>query len=416
MMTVNNMAKYSMMTDKIGGLNPILGNQNVSAPKTPAAQTDFGAGLQAGRNNAYSTTAAVRSSGKDLLGAVQDSKTALSQLQGKSSDTDVASVTVDKTKAAQTSLSDMGSDPLKLDVKQTALSQTNAGEAMGAKESAVAAGEYSFAIEAGGKTHNFTISVDEKDTNASIQEKMAQAINKSDVGVTASVTSDDKKGTTSLSLTSDSTGTDAAFTVKDVEGDLTSAMGVKDATQKAQNAVYSVNGGEEKTSQSNDITIATGVTATLKESGTTSISSERDTKSAMEGITELVDSINAALKSANEGDGRGSSRLANDIRTMNNSYADSLARVGISVSSNGELSIDEKKLEQAAKDGSLDRFFSDQRYGFNARAERIASNAANTEYYADKQLGFSFDSFSFNQNQLKFFNMHNAGLLFNMLI
>jgi len=283
---------------------------------------------------------------------------------------------------------------------------------MGATERSVEAGEYSFSIEAGGQTHNFTIAVNENDTNESIQERMAAAINERDIGITASVTSveatDDQEATTSLSLVSDNTGTDAAFTVS---GDLTSAMGVTDATQEAQNAVFSVNGGEERTSQSNDVSLAAGITATLTGSGTTSVSVERDARSATEAVTGLVDALNSALRSANASDGRGSARFVNDIQSMNRNYAASLARVGISVSRNGELSIDEEQLERAAQDGSLDRLFADQQFGFGARMERIATNAANSELYANAQVNFNFD-----QGQLFFSLLNNTGSLFNLLI
>ena len=418
-MTVNNMAKYAMMTNSIGGVNganSVLGSQNVSAAKAPASAPSFGDKLQAGRNSSYETTAAVRTSGNDLKSAVQNQKTAAAQLQSTTSNDKTATVSFDNAKGAQKSLSSMASDPVNLEVKQTALSQTNEGNAMAAKDKAVDAGSYSFAVETGGKTHNFSITVDENDTNASIQEKMAAAINERDIGITASVNADEKLGTSSLAIAADATGTDAAFEISDVSGDLTSAMGVNEATQEAQNAIYSVNGGGDIESQSNNVSIAEGVTATLNQAGTTEISSERDNKSAMQGVSDLVNSINSALKAANEGDGRGSERLARDIQSMNKSYSDSLARVGINVSANGELTIDEKKLEQAAKDGSLDRFFSDSSVGFNARAERIANNAVNSEYYADKQVSFSVDSFSINQDQLKFFNISNAGLLFNFLL
>ena len=422
MMTVNNMAKHAMLNGMYGGTNPLLGgansmfgSQKTSAATPFATQSPFGPGLQAGTKPGFTTSTAVRESGKDLLGAIDDRKTASSQYQGTSSNDKTASVTVDNSKATSASISSMQSNPAKLDVKQTALAQSNEGDAMSASGNAVKAGEYSFSIEAGGKTHEFTIDVKEGDSNADIQEKMAAAINEKDIGVSASVSStkatDDKEATTSLSITADKTGTDSEFTVKDVSGNLASSMGVADATQKAQNAVYSVNGGAERTSQSNDVSIADGVTATLKSSGTTSVSVERDAKSAVEGVKGLVDSLNSALKSASVEDGRGSSRFVSDIQAMNKNYSASLSRVGISVSSTGELSIDEKKLEKAAQDGSLDRLFADQRFGFGARMDRIANNAVNSELYANAQVNFSFD-----RGQLMFFNMHNSGLLFNLLI
>ena len=408
MMTVNNMARNAMMTGAAGGINPLFGNQKASAQKPAATGMPFGSDLQAGMNPAFATGTAARDAGKGMQNAVQDRQTAYSQYQGTSSNAKTAAI--DDSKATQATKSSMATDPVNLEVKQTALAQTNQGEGMSASERAVETGEYSFSIEAGGKTHNFTISVDENDDNASIQEKMAAAINKEDIGVTASVTTDDQKGTTSLSLASDETGTDAAFTVKDESGNLAAAMGVTDSTQQAQNAVYSVN-GDERTSQSNEVNLADGVTATLKGVGTTTISAERDTKSATGAAKQLVDAINSALKNAGAGNGQGAARLAGDIKAMNRNFSGALAGIGITVSRNGELSIDEAKLEKAAQDGRLEKVLGNTQSGFGARAERIANNAVNSEFYADIQANFTFD-----RGQLLFRKLQNVGMLFNMLV
>ena len=415
MMTVNNMARNAMMMNKINGTNPLLGTQNASMPTKPASQASFGSDLQVSPKSSFTTGTAVRGAAGDLQSAVQNRQTAFAQQTGTTTNDKAATVTVDNAKLTSAATSSLQTNPVKLDVSQTAAAQTNAGGAMTADTTGVQAGEYNFAIEAGGNTYNFTINVDANDTNASIQEKMATAINEQNIGVNASVTAtaatEGNAATTSLSLTSAATGTDAAFTVTDGEGGLAAAMGVADATQNAQNAVYSINGGETITSQSNDVSLAAGVNATLTGTGTTSISLERDSQSAMDGIRGLVDSINSALKSANASDGKGSAKFVSDIQTMNQSYSASLAKMGISVSKDGELSIvDEELLQKATMDGSADRLFADSRFGFGARLDKIASNAAKTELYADVQANFSFD-----KGQIMYQQMQNAGALFNML-
>ena len=415
MMTVNNMARNAMMTGAINGTNPLLGAQAQKTPAMPTPQPSFGENLQVSPKSSFTTGTEVRSAGGDLQSAVQNRQTAFAQQQAVTSNAKTATATVDNAKLAQGTASSLQSNPINLNVKQTATAQTNAGSAMGADAKDVKAGEYSFAIEAGGETHNFTIKVDENDTNASIQEKMAAAINERDIGVNASVTAteaaDGKEATTSLSLTSAATGTDSAFTVKEDPGGIASAMGIAGATQNAQNAIYSVNGCEDITSQSNDVSLTAGVTATLTGSGSASISLERDSKSAVDGIRGLVDSINSALKSAGENEGRGSTRFVSDIQTMNKSYSASLEKMGIAVAKDGSLSIvDEDKLAKATADGSADRLFADKRFGFGARLDKIADNAAKTDLYADIQANFKFD-----RGQLMFQKMQNVGILFNML-
>jgi len=410
-MTVNSMARQTMMFNTISGTNPMFANQGVSAPTTSASKSASSTNLQTGSNHAFATSASVRGAGYDLLDATKGKQAEFSQFQAASSNTNTATVTVDNSSFTSGAASALASNNVRLDVSQTALSQTNAGEAMSAADRGVDAGEYTFSIETGGQTHTFSLTVGDNDTNESIQERMAAAINEANIGITASVTADAENGTTSLSLASDNTGTDAAFTVTDDSGNLASAMGVDAATQEAQNAIYSVNGGAAIESQSNTVAIAQGVTATLNGSGTTTVSAERETQGAVAAATDLVNALNSTLRSANAGDGRGSTRLANDIQTLTRNYSSQLASVGINVSRNGELTIDEARLQKAAQDGSLDRLFNNERTGFSARAERIGSNAVNSERYADMQLSFFLE-----QGQLKLFNLGRQGMFFDFLI
>jgi len=415
MMTVNNMARHAMETGTIGAMNPLFGAQRAPSTSMPTSIPSFGADLQVRPNMNFSTSADVRSAAGGLQSAVQDRQTAFAQQQAVTSNANVATAAVNNSQQAQGTASSTQSGPINLDVKQTAAAQTNAGSALGADARAVDAGEYAFTVEAGGETHSFTVTVDENDTNASIQQKMADAINERGIGVNASVTAtaatDGSEATTSLSLSSANTGTDAAFKVEDSVGGLASEMGVTTATQDAQNAVYSVNGGAEVTSQSNNVSLAAGVSATLTGSGSASISLARDTKSAVEGVRGLVNSINSAIDSVNASDGRGTARFAGDLRAMNQSYSASLSRMGIEVSKDGKMSIvSEELLGRAAEDGSLDRLFADQKHGLGARLDRIAGNAANTEQYADIQANFRVD-----QGQLVFQKLQTVGMLFNML-
>jgi flagellar hook-associated protein 2 len=328
-----------------------------------------------------------------------------SMLEGLSSNNNVATANVDNARVIQS----MPPQNMTLDVRQTARGQVNTGSAMNASEQSVDAGNFSFSIEAGGRSHNFTIEVGENDDNETIQNRMAEAINSRNIGVTATVEEDE--GASTLSLASSTTGTDSAFTVTDTSGNLAETMGIDTVSREAQNAVFSVNNRLEQESQTNDVSLAAGVTATLQGTGRTNISFERDTEAAVNAARSLVDSINNALGSTNSRDGRGSARFVNDIQGMNATFSASLERVGINVAGNGRLSIDTERLERAAGDGSLERLLSNQNSGFMARVERIGNNAAHTNQYrnAPEPVNIGNSSMNFNFN-----NMNNMWSMFNL--
>jgi flagellar hook-associated protein 2 len=227
--------------------------------------------------------------------------------------------------------------------------------------------------------------------------------------VSAAVSTTIENGVTrsTLTLSAEQTGESSAFSVRDLSGNLAATMGINSVTTEAQNAVFSVN-GDARTSESNEISLAAGVTATLQGEGESSISFGRSTAQSVTAARELVNAINAAIRGTNPNDGRGSERFLNDLIGMNINFESSLQRIGINVGQNGQLSINEGRLTAAAEDGSLGRFF--EGGGFTARAERVAFNATGTTHYANRppavNLGGTnnFD-FSNSQNQWAMLNM-----------
>jgi flagellar capping protein FliD len=295
---------------------------------------------------------------------------------GRSSDEDVAGVRVDNSR----SIASMPPADTRIDVIQTAQAQVNEGDALTSSFAGVGSGMFNFEIQVNGRTHNFNISVSDTDDNNDIQNRMANAINARSIGVRAAVSTgtEDGAGTTTLTLTGSQTGTGGVFSVTDVTGNLASAMGVTAATQDARNAEFTLNGGEVRTSQTNEVNIAAGVNITLAGEGRADISFGRSTGQAVSAAQDLVSAINSAIRGTNPNDGRGSARFLNDLIGMNITFSASLSRVGIDVQNNGQLSVDSARLQAAAEDGSLQSFF--EGGGFAARAGRIASNTQARHY------------------------------------
>ncbi|MCL1842483.1 MAG: hypothetical protein FWF79_01590 [Defluviitaleaceae bacterium] len=359
-----------------------------------------------GDRNTAQTNANIRGAGSAMasaLGVLTGS--GATTLEGRTSDADVATVQVDQSRL----LAAVPPQDMSVVVQQTAQEQINRGDALTANMRTITTGEHNFEIESGGNTFSFSINVFEGDDNASIQRRMAAAINESNVGVTASIQGSTEDGATVsvLTLTGNQTGESHAFTVRDTDdGNLVAAMGVDTASQEVRNAVFTVNGGEARTSQSNEVNIAAGVNITLTGEGRADITFGRETSQMVSAARDLVSAVNSAIRGTNPEDGRGSARFLNDLIGMNITFRPSLERAGINVRNDGQLEINESRLLAAAEDGSLERLF--EGGGFGARAGRIANNAAGTGQYANPlpPVNASNNNFDFSNssNQWELFN------------
>lgn len=382
-MTIRSMALNQLRS---GGFN---GFPNVNQPRV------FQPNQPSTNQNAPQTNASIRNAGSAIAGALDGITGRNATLEGRTSDSDVATVRVDSSRT----IASMPPRDTTIDVQQAAVAQTNRGDMLTSSFRNVNEGAFSFSIEVGGRTHDFNINVQDANNNHDVQNLMAQAINSRNIGVTASVSTgvDDGAAVSTLSLTADRTGTNNAFTVTDTTGNLTAAMGVNTVTNAAQNAQFTLNGGELITSQSNEVNIAAGVNITIAGEGQSNITFGRTNAQSISAAQDLVSAINSAIRSTNPSDGRGSSRFLNDLIGMNITFTDSLSRIGINVQNNGQLSINQERLQAAAEDGSLTRFF-ENGSGFAARAERIANNAQSTRHYTNAAPQVNLGNSNFNNN------------------
>jgi hypothetical protein len=234
------------------------------------------------------------------------------------------------------------------------------------------------------------VDVNEDDTASTIQQRMAEAVNASDIGVTATVTQDEN-GMSTLTLESDETGAANAFTVEDTEGTLAAQTGIAQADQAAQDAVFSVNNGVMQTSATNDIDLGGGVTATLlsaTDAGGVTITAERDAEAQTDAMRDIVGGINDLLDAAERGPAN--NRLQTELNSLLRSYGPSLERAGISEDRNGRLQIDEERLSIAAENGTLSALMNNPvagNYGFTNNLNRIATNASGNTRYANAVTG-----------------------------
>ncbi|MDL2273732.1 hypothetical protein LJC34_04210 [Oscillospiraceae bacterium OttesenSCG-928-G22] len=362
---------------------------------------------------------------QDLKGGASSLKNALRSLSdggayrktAVSSDSDKVSVRVDN--KAYGSFKDTT-----IKVSQLAAGQKNEGASL-QSNAAAQSGYHQFEIETNGTRHQFSVSLSASDTNETMQQKMADAINARNIGVTAAVSKNEINGTSSLAISAGKTGdaANAKFSIRDVAGSAVSKTGVSTVTQQAQNAIYSINGGASRESLTNEVSLGGGVTATLKKASdeAVSISSKKDASTAISKVKDMVDGYNRVLSGVVEnGDDERGYRLFSRMLSVSKTYMAELGKIGVEFDADGYMSINDTKIKEAGENGSLERFFTENRgknYGFTNQLSRIADDVnQNAARYVSKSVmeeaGFDYGSYGklFGKS-----NLYAAGLLFDMM-
>ena len=243
------------------------------------------------------------------------------------------------------------------------------------KSEPLGAGAISFTL---GNGDNFSVEVGEEQSSL---EGIRDAINDAGKGVQASLVNDGSGQPHRLVLSATETGTDAAIASVDFgTGGLGDALAVDAGTEVlAVNASLSVNGIDIE-SQSNRVEGAVqGLTLTLKEEGTSTISVTRDTAGIKKAVTSFVESYNSLQESIDsltryDQETGTSGQLLGDttlrgiesrIRgvmggVVSGGEFGALGDIGVDLTIDGTLEVDEEKLDAVVADnlGDLADFFS----------------------------------------------------------
>jgi len=311
-------------------------------------------------------------------------------------------------------------------VNQTAAGQMNEGARMSASAAFEGSGGTNkFSIKIGDKTTELSVNVAVGDSNKVVQQKMADAVNKAGIGIKATVETDSTTNSSILKLESTITGSNPknSFTVNDITGNLSSMTGAYDVAREGRDAIYSVNGGLAKTSQSNTVNLGNGVSATFNKASeeTVTVSRGKDMNYAMSTVEDMVKSYNDLYATAAQRiEDPKSQNLALKMVSISKTYSGSLSSIGIGFDNSGRMTIDTKKMNQAAESGKLEQFFkenSGKNYGFTNQLGRLSDNVSrNTSSFVSSSLfgsslseNFGYSSFG-NVFQ---YNYLSAGSIFD---
>jgi flagellar hook-associated protein 2 len=346
----------------------------------------------------------------NLSGAMSAFQNALASLNKQSTFQSVSATSADSTlfTAAATPKARAGS--YNVNITQLAQSQTISSGGQSSMSATIGSGTttkltFEFGTIAGGKLQNGqyvndptatppaptfsqnpnqasgTVTID--NTNNSLQG-IRDAINKANLGVTASIVSDGSATPYHLVITSNKTGAASSMkiAVQGAEPALTNMLaydpaGTQNMTQSsaAQSAALTVN-GIAVTSQTNTVDgAAEGVTLNLSKVGSSSLSIARDTstvQAAVSGFVKAYNDLQSTIKKLSSYDpdtkqagillGDSSVRnidsqlrkMLSSVATGSNSNLKTLSQVGIAIDKNGMMSLDTGKLSTAMNNNMTD--------------------------------------------------------------
>lgn len=248
---------------------------------------------------------------------------------------------------------------LQLEVRSLAASQENLGLFLPNDKVALAPATYSFDVGINDMNYEFQFSVGESETNRDVQERLVRLINNSDIGIKADLVESEER--TSLRFTSNATGLtsgkDQIFTVSDDHTSKASGtveyFGLDYTSRPAADARFLIN-GEERTNPSNHFTVNKYFDVQLKgvspEGKPVQIGLKTDIESLTDNVTHLIGGYNDFVKAAStylETQSK-SRQLLHEMRGIAYKYSPSLEAMGLNMTPEGTLNVDQDLLHQAA--------------------------------------------------------------------
>lgn len=288
---------------------------------------------------------------------------------------------------------DSDAEPFTIEVNALATPQVNTGNFLQSDGHDFAEGQYSFDLDIKNHSYEFQFNVNKGETNLNVQSKIVRLLNTSDVGLSASLISDDKTGSKAIQVVSKSTGHDSdedlLFGISStISWRELNTLGINRVTQQPANSSFKLNGTEHQ-SLSNTFTVNKTFELVLKapSNGEVNIGLMNDTEALSNGINQLLDSYNGMIDIGLKYNGAHQNRtLFNEISSIARNQAEVLEAVGITADSFGHLSLDKESLAETINNGDSRSAF-DTLNELKSSIGKAASKASiNPMAYVDKAI------------------------------
>lgn len=280
-----------------------------------------------------------------------------------------------------------------ISVEQLAAPQVNTGNYLKDNGHSFKPDSYSFDLDTNTAAYEFQYTVSEEETNLDVMNKLANLVNKSNLGITAKVQSDGH-GSSALTLTSVQTGLGSgesqlfALSPDASPGSMEAMelLGINNVSEAAHNSSFTLN-GTQHSSLSNTFTINNAFELTLKgttDGQTASIGFKANTDAIADNIQTLVDAYNNIITTAESYSREDGNKLLNDMASLSRNNQASLEYIGLMVGENGSITIDRDILADAVAPNRADDTFATLKQFRDAIGNKADNASINPMNYVNK--------------------------------
>ncbi|MCI9150070.1 MAG: flagellar filament capping protein FliD [Lachnospiraceae bacterium] len=259
---------------------------------------------------------------------------------------------------------------LQIEVRSLAKPQINIGNFLRSNQQSLPADSYAFDLATASASYEFQFTVNDGDSNYTVQSRLANLISNAGIGLSASVI-EDPSGRSALRIESLSTGRHsgqdylfrfgAAGSANSAEA--LETLGIAQISQESENSSFLLNGAPYS-SYSNTFSINNVFELELKgvspEDTPATIGFKTNTQAVMENIQTLADAYNSVLDITTRHSASRylSSKLQHQIGGVAMHYQQELEDIGLSVDEDNYLSIREDTLTSTIEaDNASERLF-----------------------------------------------------------
>lgn len=290
-------------------------------------------------------------------------------------------------------------DTLDITVEGLATVQETVGNFIPESELSLSPGAYSFDVMTANSNYELQFNIGDTDTNHSIQSRLSRLINHSNLGLKASVITNEQNESALLirsNKTGTTTGGQQPFTISDENTSqrkgIIDYLGIRETGNPAQNARYTVN-GKSFQSPSNSFILDGKYSITLKDIGGTEddpikIGVKPDYESLKDNIISLTGSYNDFLQAAAKyvDQHPRTNLLIGTMKAMSAGYASAFTKAGITQDSSGNLSVDEEKLTTALGSADAEETLGSLKNFMHTTLHKATQIQLNPLDYIDKRI------------------------------
>ncbi len=312
-------------------------------------------------------------------------------------------------------------EPFTVELKRLAQPQINMSRSIPKDGARPKSGSYSFVVNVEENRYEFQFNIKSNSSNEEILGKLAKFMNKSDIGITASVANLDKNHIV-FSITSEATGDigEPIFTLEDTKAPefqkgLVDFYGLNAIEQEASNAQFSLS-GEDNEALTNHLILNHSLQLDFYEESDEpiEISYIPDADKILTDIQKFTDVYNEMIQLAKDYPSMQghSAKLVREMKRSLYPYKNEMESCGLYFDEEHFLQVDESLARQAIEEGDMQNLFSAEHGMTRSLARKSSSITVNPMDYVDKKL-ITYPNYSKQGINYPYSATMYSGMLFN---